>query len=351
MSDETSNFWLAILDIDVEKVSFFIKRGIDVNRKHPLMRAASNGSLEIMTLLLDTGADIDAVDDKGFSACREAIVGNHFDALKLLVDRGANVRVIDAKGNSLFAVARPTKGDKIVNLLLDAGVPLDDKFEFDLIKSAGVLSRLLGRGLNVMRKDYGETLWHSLASRPYDVEDLVRALANVWDGDVVGALNEDCWQGKTPIHLAASTGNLSTLRVFVELGADIDRQVRGGPTPLLRSLDRRVDNGRITEFLLALGADVRLTNTFGETACHFALGRINRGALQALLAAGGDIDVPCGNGKTPRNVAADMGIAMPSAADIDAARVRMAKTRLDLVRRRALEICIGIHMHCNNVKS
>jgi hypothetical protein len=35
-------------------------------------------------------------------------------------------------------------------------------------------------------------------------------------------------------------------------------------------------------------------------------------------------------------------VALPTADEIDAARLRIAKTRLDLVRERAFQICVGL---------
>jgi ankyrin repeat protein len=64
----------------------------------PLHRAAEHGRVEIMTMLLDAGADINAVDENHRTACHIAILNNQFDALKLLVERGANLGVVDSNG-------------------------------------------------------------------------------------------------------------------------------------------------------------------------------------------------------------------------------------------------------------
>jgi hypothetical protein len=79
-------------------------------------------------------------------------------------------------------------------------------------------------------------------------------------------------------------------------------------------------------------------------------------ALCALVAAGGDLDQPNNKGETPRMIATRNNVALPTADEIDAARRRIAKARLDLVRQRAFQICVGlaIHstsMHCNCAKS
>jgi hypothetical protein len=64
--------------------------------------------------------------------------------------------------------------------------------------------------------------------------------------------------------------------------------------------------------------------------------------LCALVAAGGDLDQPDNKGETPRMIATRKNVALPTADEIDAARRRIAKTRLDLVRERAFQICVGL---------
>jgi ankyrin repeat protein len=49
-----------------------------------------------MTMLLDAGANINAIDEGKCTACQIAIVMNQFDALKLLVERGAALNKIKA---------------------------------------------------------------------------------------------------------------------------------------------------------------------------------------------------------------------------------------------------------------
>jgi hypothetical protein len=65
-------------------------------------------------------------------------------------------------------------------------------------------------------------------------------------------------------------------------------------------------------------------------------------ALCALVAAGGDLDQPNKKGETCRMIATRNNVALPNADEIDAARRRIAKRRLDLVRQRAFQICLGL---------
>jgi ankyrin repeat protein len=70
----------------------------------PLHRAAQHGRVEIMTMLLDAGADINAVDEYHTLRVMSQFSNNQFDALKLLVERGANLGVVDSDGRSLLSI-------------------------------------------------------------------------------------------------------------------------------------------------------------------------------------------------------------------------------------------------------
>jgi hypothetical protein len=130
------------------------------------------------------------------------------------------------------------------------------------------------------------------------------------------------------------------VRVLVELGAEIDRQDNDRWTALINAAGNVQSS--CVELLLALGADVSLVNKQGRAACHIAADWRRPASLCALLAAGGNLDQPDNEDETPRMIAIRERVALPTADEIDAARQRIAKTRLDLVRHRAFQICVGL---------
>jgi len=64
----------------------------------PLMEAAWGGQEEVVDLLLDLGADINAVDDLGMTSLIRAARRGHEKVVKILLTRGANAMVKDKKG-------------------------------------------------------------------------------------------------------------------------------------------------------------------------------------------------------------------------------------------------------------
>jgi ankyrin repeat protein len=306
----------------------------------PLHRAAQHGRVEIMTMLLDAGADINAVTKYGGTACHAAILHNEFDALKLLVERGANLAVVDSNVESLLSiVSLYAKDERFVILLLDAGAPLDglsNGLVMALVKSVAVFNRLVARGVNftAMRDESGATLCHHLVHNVRREDDL-RFLVNVCGNDI-HAVDDD---GRTPLRLASSRGNEVAMRVMVELGAEIDGQSNDGWTALIHV---SLYQSSHVELLLALGADVNFVANNRRTACVVAAMREHPAALCALVAAGGDLDQPNKEGETSRMIATRKNVTLPTADEIDAARHRIAKIRLDLVRERSFQICVGL---------
>jgi ankyrin repeat protein len=336
----------AIEDNDTATASSLISSGgVNLNGKPwPLHRAAEFGSVEIMTMLLDAGADINVVEEVFHcTACHFAIRHDQFDALKLLVERGANVGVVDFNGRSLLSiVAQYGRDERFAILLLDAGAPIARLLNgvlMELVTSVAVFDRLMARGVifTAMRDEDGATLCHQVASNVTSEDDL-RFLVNVCGNDAICAVDN---YGETSLHWASSSGNDSAVRVLVELGADIDRQDSRGRTALINAAENVQSS--CVELLLALGADVSLVNKQGRAACHVAADWQRPASLCALVAAGGDLDQRDSDGETPRMIATINSVQLPTADEIDAARRRIAKTRLDLVRQRAFQICVGFH--------
>jgi ankyrin repeat protein len=335
----------AIFKNDIPGISSLIASGL-VNLSHkpfPLHRATSFGHVEIMTVLLDAGADINAVDDYQRPACCVAIMNNQFDALKLLVERGANLSVVDSEGNSLLSfAANYTEIDQFTILLLDAGAPLDSLSTRDLmklVKSVPAFKRLLARAINLttMRDEDGATLCHHVVGNVAREDDLCVLLDTC--GRVCDAVNAVDGVGEAPLHRATSNGNETAMRILVEMGASIDQQNHDGESALHCAAR---ENKSCVELLLALGADVCLFTKNGMAACHLAAGRRMSSALCALVAAGGDLDQPNNNDETPRMIAVRRKNHLPTTNEIVDARHLIAKRRLDLVRSRALEIGLGL---------
>ena len=106
----------------LEIVTLLLDRGADVNATGgkygtALVAAASNGKLEIVTLLLDRGADVNATGGEYGTALGAAAIGGGLQTAKLLLDRGADPRLTNSKGERPHDLAEQKGHQDIMDLL------------------------------------------------------------------------------------------------------------------------------------------------------------------------------------------------------------------------------------------
>ncbi len=79
--------------------------------------ASAAGSLVIARLLIEAGADVNAVQQAGFTPLHAAAMTGQLDLAKLLLDRGADPNAKADDGRTALAMARDAKQQAVVDLL------------------------------------------------------------------------------------------------------------------------------------------------------------------------------------------------------------------------------------------
>ena len=93
--DGTTALREATVNNQEDVVRILLEHGADVNAKEDifgttcLMEAARVGSVPIVKLLLQHGADVNAMEDTGFTALTEASLRGHLTVVNLLKQYGA----------------------------------------------------------------------------------------------------------------------------------------------------------------------------------------------------------------------------------------------------------------------
>lgn len=87
------------------------------NGVRPLLGAAASGQHEIAKLLLDAGADINAQDENGLTALRQAVQNSDLDMVKLLVLREARTDILSVNRVSLLNTARLLMDKEMIEFL------------------------------------------------------------------------------------------------------------------------------------------------------------------------------------------------------------------------------------------
>jgi ankyrin repeat protein len=116
----------AIENGSVEEVQSFLQNGIDPNMRdrknegRPLIAiAAIHGHLQIVSMLIEYGAQIDRRDDHGRTPLSWAVEHCQFDAVKLLINHNANVNAEDVEWMTPLAWLFSGPNDAITNRLHD----------------------------------------------------------------------------------------------------------------------------------------------------------------------------------------------------------------------------------------
>jgi ankyrin repeat protein len=341
----SSAFADAIKYGDLRTVESLISmRAVDVNAPMgfldttapPLVIAAWSGRKPIVEALLNAGANVNSADGYGRTACHLAAKHGHVDVLAVLLAHGPDLSLAGSHTALQYAIDGRNCNVRAVLMLIEAGAPLAAVGDHVLCTAAArspVLVRaLLDRGVTVraLRDRDGR----SPLMRTCDLE-LLDMLVNVCGCDLTARDS----LGNTISHAFAFGAKRESIRWLIDTGVDFDVVNQEGSTPLHRSHD--VDN---TLLILAAGANVHARDTDGNTACHLCATSKSLGArnvLHALLAGGANLDIVNNRGISSRQIVAERGWSIDH-DDVDAARRRMTRMRLDFVRHRALQICIGL---------
>jgi ankyrin repeat protein len=283
--------------------------------------------VEVVEILLSAGARIDDVDDNGQTACFVATWARNVDVLAVLLTHCPNLELKEKWSNfTPLRLSVDFPSDSISILLINAGASLDDLADqlcWLASRSIAAIQALLNRGvvLNQVFDAKNGTPLHMIASiaPPNAVEAVVKCFITDCGVDLE-AVDSD---GLTCTQIAASEGNSTALRCFIDAGANVNFGLH------------RVFANKCLVLLLAAGANVGALDPASRTGfqtttmvenCHLI-----RPILPIFLAAGAD----------PSGVCEEF-IAAISVHEIESARREIAKTRLDFVRHRAMQVCIGL---------
>jgi hypothetical protein len=115
-----------------------------------------------------------------------------------------------------------------------------------------------------------------------------------------------CSQPPADLSEAVEVGDTSGARALLEGGADPDRPLVKGLTPLMRATNR--NDSEMTSLLLEWGADIT-AGSAGLTAVHIAAGANASDAIEVLLSAGADPADRSAGGMNALDYAAESGAA------------------------------------------
>ncbi len=102
------------------------------------MSAAFFNHTDVVRILLDKGADVNAETDKGYTALIESAWPGFVDVMKILIEKGANIEAKDKEGTTALMVAARNLHEDAVRFLIehDANVNAADKYGIKALMGA-----------------------------------------------------------------------------------------------------------------------------------------------------------------------------------------------------------------------
>jgi ankyrin repeat protein len=251
--------------------------------KTPLLYAAREGHMEVVKLLLSAGAEIEKSDANGVTPLLMAILNDRLALATFLIETGANVKAVDWYGQTPLFAAVDIRNVDVSGPTRDNGVDRDAAFR--------LIQLILARGAdpNARTKEY-----------PPQRRWITR----------LGSLSWVDFTGQTPFLRAALAGDVKTMRLLVEHGADPNIPTAGGTTPLMAAagvnwtLSQTFDEGPVAlleavKLAQSLGNDVNAQNSMGIRAIHGAANRGSDDIIRFLVEKGAALDVADKQGRTP----------------------------------------------------
>lgn len=237
----------------------------------PLMFAAALDRDRIVEILLEAKVPLEATAHNGITALGMAIGKGNLDITKRLLAAGANARIRFGEGEAVrlhyLAMCVHRKQFPACDLLLESGLEVDfrDSGSSTALHLAAFegntegLAYLLGKGARCGLKDPDSNAVVHLLLRGKLKErgpalDLLARQCPDWNLEIGDQA------GNTPLIVAASEGDLASIRTLVKMGADINaRDDADYETALFTSQADAV------KLLLELGADPSFKNAAGST--------------------------------------------------------------------------------------
>jgi ankyrin repeat protein len=197
---------------DIAEALRLIRIGIDVDEPDlagpPVNLAAAKGSLAMVRILADAGADLEASGDPANARpLHMAAMHGHPEIARFLISRGANPDSRDDWGRTPLMVAATLGAVEVADTLLSGGA--DPTVKDDVYRDTAIHYAAIAGQLDVVALLLAEGI-------PIDFPS-----------------GHD---GESPLHYAAYYANLGLVEFLVEQGADLERLDDTGATPLRYAL-------------------------------------------------------------------------------------------------------------------
>jgi ankyrin repeat protein len=232
----------------------------------PLDWAAMKGGKEMVGMLIEKGANVNAAKKDGETPLHTAANGGHKEIAEIMIEKGAKVDAADKNGETPLYNAAQKGHKEIVEILIDKGAKVDAKDK------------------------YGETPLYCAARYGHKeiAEMLIERRANV------DAASKN---GETPLYNAAQKGHKEIVEILIDKGADVNAVDEDGETPLHGAA--KYGRKEIVGMLIEGGANVLAASKNGETPLYYAAQEGHKEIAEVLTEEGANVDAVTKTGESP----------------------------------------------------
>uniref|UniRef100_A0A3B4BD62 Uncharacterized protein n=1 Tax=Periophthalmus magnuspinnatus TaxID=409849 RepID=A0A3B4BD62_9GOBI len=243
------------------------------------------GYMEMVNLLLEFGASVDAPSESGLTPLSYAAAGGHMAIVTALCRKRAKVDHLDKNGQCALVHAALRGHMEVVKYLIQSDwsmgsqqqqqSPQTQPQQNSFTKSHAVQQALIAAA----SMGYTEIVSYLLDLPEKDEEEVERAQIN----------NFDTLWGETALTAASGRGKLDVCRLLLEQGAAVAQPNRRGIVPLFSAV--RQGHWQIVDLLLTHGADVNQSDKQGRTPLMMAASEGHLGTVEFLLAQGASLSL------------------------------------------------------------
>ncbi|GLI77328.1 hypothetical protein PoHVEF18_005617 [Penicillium ochrochloron] len=243
--------------VDIPKHLGFGSYFVDWSALHVL---AYFGILGKAKRLIDQGAVINECENElGVTALHCAVHRGHEEMVDLLIENNANLNATSKDGNTALHIAAEHGHRKLIKTLLNR--------------------RINSRTANLQ----GATALQLAVGTASDEATVPLLIKSRFDMDVQNVVT-----GNTALHLAVELKRPRIILFLIEKGANLNILNREGLTPL--QLACKIDNCEAVSLLLERGAKLETRSSSNNTALHIAASEGNWIAFDLLVTGGADIN-------------------------------------------------------------